>query len=640
VLRPPHSLLGALVATTIVVTVALCWAGWRLLDQQHAIDEQRAREQLESSADAIAAGVRGKVAEAGERLSGWLSNPASLPPVIDDAVVVTIGPDQVLVTPPNGIPFVPVTERRSPPADVFSATEAMEFGAHQLAAAAEQYRMLSHHREAQVRAGALLRLGRVLRHSHDFAAAQTVYQQLSALGGVRLDDLPAELAGLDGQRAALAALGDREGERRVAAQLLRGLDDGRWQITRGTAEFYRDELSATNRPDSWWLADALSDAWGHGDGGCSPAGGQRVFSKDGRNVLVLWRSSGDRCALLAAFAQGFFTLPASGAVAWQLADPEGHVISGDVAAPASSVARVIGDSDYPWTVHVWTASQSAARARSSGTILIAMMAAMLLFVWGAAYFIARAIRREAAVAGLQSDFVAAVSHEFRSPLTTIRQMTEMLEMDRLPTEERRRKYYRVLAGEAARLQRLVETLLNFGRMEAGAERYQFVDVDARALVRKVVDEIEPQARDAGKRIELGGLDTRIAVRGDASALAVALRNLIDNAIKYSPTRPTVSVHCGSEHGRAAIAVVDRGVGIPRSEQQAIFRKFVRGRAAIDANIKGTGVGLSMVQQIVLAHGGEIRLESEAGKGSTFTILLPAVGGNEAVSSTAAVSVDS
>jgi len=260
--------------------------------------------------------------------------------------------------------------------------------------------------------------------------------------------------------------------------------------------------------------------------------------------------------------------------------------------------------------------------QSNRSVLLSMMAAMLVFVWGASYFIARAIRREAEVSRLQSDFVAAVSHEFRSPLTTVRQMAEMLETDRLPTEERRHKYYRIIASEAARLQRLVETLLNFGRLEAGAERYQFADVDAATLVREVVREIEPQAREAGKHIEVSGPDAGIRLRADASALAVALRNLLDNAIKYSPSDSTVQVQWKQENNRAAICVADRGVGIPASEQQVIFRKFVRGRAAIDGNVKGTGVGLSMVQEIVLAHGGEIRLDSETRRGSSFTLLLP------------------
>jgi signal transduction histidine kinase len=288
------------------------------------------------------------------------------------------------------------------------------------------------------------------------------------------------------------------------------------------------------------------------------------------------------------------------------------------------VARIIGNAEYPWTLHVGGASPNAGNAGGNRRLLLAMMAAVLVFVWGATYVMARAIRREAAVARLQSDFVAAVSHEFRSPLTTMRQMAEMLEMNRLPSEERRQQYYGVLAGEAARLQRLVETLLNFGRMEAGAERFTFTDIDAAALVRDVVRDIEPQARHAGTQIEMGDPAADIHVLADQSALALALRNVIDNAIKYSPRQSTVSVELKKENDRAAISVIDRGTGIPPGEQQVIFQKFVRGRAAIDANVKGTGVGLSMVQHIVRAHGGEIRVDSEVGRGSTFTILLPEV----------------
>jgi signal transduction histidine kinase len=251
-----------------------------------------------------------------------------------------------------------------------------------------------------------------------------------------------------------------------------------------------------------------------------------------------------------------------------------------------------------------------------------MVAAMVVFLWTASYFIGRAIRRETEVARLQSDFVAAVSHEFRSPLTAVRQMAEMLEQGRLPAEERRHAYYRTIAAEAARLQRLVETLLNFGKMEAGAARYRLVDVDAAALVRTVVQDVEPQARSAGTRIETSGPDGGLHVLADASALAVALRNLIDNAVKYSPGESTVRVEWAKYDDRVAISVIDQGPGIPRGEQRAIFRKFVRGRAATDGHVQGTGVGLTMAREIVHAHGGEVRLDSEVGRGSTFTIVLP------------------
>lgn len=201
--RPPRSLLAALVATTVVVTVALCWFEWRLLVQQRAIDQQRAREQLEIGADAVAAGIRGKLAEAGERLSGWLSNPASSAPAVDGAVVLTVNPhepDGVLVAPRGGLPFVPVVGASPVPTDVFASIETVEFASNQLASAAEWYRLLASHRDAHVRTGAWLRLGRVLRKSGDFRGALAAYQQLAALGTVRTDDLPAELAGLDGQR--------------------------------------------------------------------------------------------------------------------------------------------------------------------------------------------------------------------------------------------------------------------------------------------------------------------------------------------------------------------------------------------------------------------------------------------------------
>ena len=112
-LRPPRSLLAALAATTLVVTLAVSWAGWRLLDQQGAIDDQRAWEQIETSADALAADVRGNLAETGERISAWVADPAALPPVIDGAVVVAITAEQLLVAPAGGLPFVPVVDGRA-----------------------------------------------------------------------------------------------------------------------------------------------------------------------------------------------------------------------------------------------------------------------------------------------------------------------------------------------------------------------------------------------------------------------------------------------------------------------------------------------------------------------------------------------
>jgi signal transduction histidine kinase len=337
----------------------------------------------------------------------------------------------------------------------------------------------------------------------------------------------------------------------------------------------------------------------------------------------MWLASGSATAVMAAFLDEF--LPqASRDTAWHLADPAGHWIAGERSLPRAAAApRVVGDPEHPWMLHV--ANVATPRSgRASERTLIAMMGAMLVFLWSAMYFMARALRREAAVARLQSDFVAAVSHEFRSPLTTIRQIGEMLEMGRVASDDRRQVYYTILTGEAARLQRLVETLLDFGRMEAGAARYKPDDIDLTELVCRVVHEMEPAARESGRRIVTNGPESGIVVHADASALALAIRNLIDNALKYSANQSEIRVELGEHDGRASVRVIDRGIGIPRAEQQTIFEKFVRGRSAIDANVAGTGVGLAIVRQILRAHGGDVEVESQVGQGSTFSVVLPVV----------------
>src|SRR5437899_11466494 len=152
-------------------------------------------------------------------------------------------------------------------------------------------------------------------------------------------------------------------------------------------------------------------------------------------------------------------------------------------------------------------------------------------------------------------------------------------------------------------------------MGAGAGTYRFEPVDAARLAQSVAGEFEAQLAGCGRQIELRGPEHACVVEADSEALTVALRNLVDNALKYSPDEPRVWVEWRAEREQVAISVRDRGVGIPASERKAIFRKFVRGNSAAVANVKGSGVGLAMVRDIVAAHGGHIRVESEPGQGS-------------------------
>src|SRR5262249_31968605 len=152
--------------------------------------------------------------------------------------------------------------------------------------------------------------------------------------------------------------------------------------------------------------------------------------------------------------------------------------------------------------------------------LLLGLTVMVLFLLLGTYFIARAIRREAEVLRMQSDFVSAVSHEFRSPLTSMRQLSEILALGRVPSEERRQLYYDTLVRETTRLQRVVEALLNFGRMEAGVRKYRFEELDAAALVQHVVAEFEQQTAATGRHIEVTGVELELRIDADPEAISV------------------------------------------------------------------------------------------------------------------------
>ena len=171
----------------------------------------------------------------------------------------------------------------------------------------------------------------------------------------------------------------------------------------------------------------------------------------------------------------------------------------------------------------------------------------------------------------------------------------------------------------------MEDLLDFARMEGGAREYRLEALDAASLVRDVVSQFQEDVAARGYRIQPSIDKAETIVQANGEALRRALWNLLDNPVKYSPECQTVWVEVARENNQCAILVRDRGLGISVEEQKRIFEKFARGASSRAAGVKGTGIGLSMVEHIVRAHRGRITVESESGRGSTFTILLPLVG---------------
>jgi len=248
----------------------------------------------------------------------------------------------------------------------------------------------------------------------------------------------------------------------------------------------------------------------------------------------------------------------------------------------------------------------------------------VLFLAGGSYFLWRVIRSELAVARAQTEFVAAVSHEFRTPLASLRHVTELMQEDDDVPPDRRRSFYQSLGRNTMRLQRLVESLLSFGRIEAGAHAWRFEEMPVRDFVEHVVAEARCDRAADGREIRLDVDRALPGVRADREVLASALWNLIENALKYSPPGAPVIVSARAAGTGVAIGVQDEGPGIPASEQQRIFEQFVRGADAVTGSTRGVGIGLALVRTIAEGHGGTVTLRSAPGEGSTFTMTLPAI----------------
>jgi signal transduction histidine kinase len=263
----------------------------------------------------------------------------------------------------------------------------------------------------------------------------------------------------------------------------------------------------------------------------------------------------------------------------------------------------------------------------TGTDRRALLAAVMIVLVGliglGGWFVDRTIARELALAELKADFVSAVSHEFRTPLTTVCQLSELLTRGRVASEDDRQQYYQLLHSESQRLKRLVETLLSFGRLESGRMPFHFEPIDVAALVQQVAEDFTRSDQASGHRLEVS-VEGAAAAPADREMLRTVLWNLFENAAKYSPGKPLIRIDVRVERSDIVVSVRDEGVGIPPSEQHDIFEKFVRGKAARASGIRGTGLGLAVARQIVRSHGGEMALESRPGEGSTFTIALPAL----------------
>ncbi len=226
------------------------------------------------------------------------------------------------------------------------------------------------------------------------------------------------------------------------------------------------------------------------------------------------------------------------------------------------------------------------------------------------------------LADMRARFVSGVSHDLRTPLTSIKLFAELLQSEVSAENPAAQDYLNIIQEEIARLERMIANILTFAKHENRTLEYNFSELDLAALTHKVLVNTAAYFRSQNCIVEKHITADLLNIYGDRDALTQAIDNLLSNAIKYSPNEKKIKVEVFRQDSYAGMRITDSGIGIAADELTQIFEPFYRSSNPAAKQVGGTGLGLSLVRQTVEAHGGKIHVQSELGKGSTFTLLLP------------------
>ena len=281
------------------------------------------------------------------------------------------------------------------------------------------------------------------------------------------------------------------------------------------------------------------------------------------------------------------------------------------------------DNFPPWKIEIFRSGAEALGAMDiKRSFYFWTIITLVVVLISGAVLISRTIAHEMAVLKLKSDFVSSVSHEFKSPLTSIKALAERLRDGKVKDSNRMKQYFSVITQDVDRLTQLVRNILDFSKIEEGKKEYEFVETDMAQLVTQQIESFKRSEYAKGYEIQTRISEDIPHLDVDKEAFSQALNNLLDNAAKFSSDRKEIKVYLKKDDTNVFIEVRDWGIGIPPHELDKIFDKFYQGRNTNLQSVKGTGLGLTLVKHMVEAHGGRIAVESRVGEGSTFSIILP------------------
>lgn len=298
-------------------------------------------------------------------------------------------------------------------------------------------------------------------------------------------------------------------------------------------------------------------------------------------------------------------------------------------APISRSSKYYYETRFPTTLYKWIMqmvprkyneieTQKENERLSSLAFLI--LNASLVFLGLAVIYIAS--RRERQLRQLKEDFIGNVSHELKTPLSLIRMFSEILVTGRARNEEVKREYYNIIHNQSDRMSRLISNLLDFASLEHAGSNKNFEYTNIAELIGKELEAYRQDIQKDGFRLSIEVDSQMPHTLANSNAVTMALFNLLDNSVKYSGDQKEITVRIARADGFIDLSVTDRGIGIPREERQKIFEKFYRGSAAAVKGVRGSGIGLSIAKHVAEMHGGTVLVESELGKGSTFTLRIP------------------
>jgi len=308
-----------------------------------------------------------------------------------------------------------------------------------------------------------------------------------------------------------------------------------------------------------------------------------------------------------------------------ISDLSGQILLGDKDPSITypTTIEFFKDNFPPWRIEIFpseTGNLGIVQIRKS-FYFWTIITLIIVLAFGA-FIIARTISHEMEVLKIKSDFVSSVSHEFKTPLTSIKALTERLQKGKVKDPSKVEQYFSVISQNTDKLTRLVKNILDFSKIEEGKKEYEFAETDVAQLVVQQIENFkkEETQKEVKIRTEIRQNIPHLSV--DKDALSQALMNLLDNASKFSLDKKEIYVNVKKDAENVIIEVKDRGIGISQDDLNKIFDKFYQGRNAIKQSVKGTGLGLTLVKHIVEAHGGRISVESKIGQGSTFYLIFP------------------